>query len=131
MSNPVLRAIRSLAFSYVYAQAIVILSVAVLLYFFGSSNTALSFLWGGMICILPNAYFAHKLFARTGATATRQIITSFYISEVVKFVITILLFVIAFKFFNFNKIALFLGYIVAQFTFWFAALFRHRAVNKL
>ncbi len=97
----------------------------------GSGNTAFSFFWGGIICILPNAYFAHKLFAKTGAQATRQIITSFYISEVVKFIITIVLFVIAFKYFNMNKLAIFIGYIVAQFTFWFTALFRHRTVNKI
>jgi ATP synthase protein I len=127
----VLRAIRNVAFSYVYSQTIVILILSVLLFFLESKIVAYSFLWGGAICIIPNIYFAHKLFAKTGATAAREIIASFYISEVVKFIITIALFFIAFKYLKTNKLAIFIGYIVAQISFWFTALFRHRAVNKL
>lgn len=131
MAKSVLKTIRSLAFSYVYIQIIVILLISVSLYFLSNNIVAFSFFWGGAICIVPNIYFAYKLFAQTGATAARQIVASFYLSEVVKFIITIALFFIAFKYFHTNKLAIFVGYIVAQITFWFTALFRHRAVNKL
>lgn len=131
MSKTILSSIRSLAFSYVYIQAIVIICITLSLYLFGKQLIAFSFFWGGLICILPNLYFAHKLFSKTGAQAARQIIASFYISEVVKFIITVLLFIVAFKYLHINKLALFIGYIVAQFAFWFTALFRHRTVNKL
>ncbi len=80
---------------------------------------------------MPNIYFAYKLFAQTGAQAAKQIVASFYLSEVVKFIITVILFFIAFKYFHTNKLAIFIGYIIAQITFWFTALFRHRTVNKL
>jgi ATP synthase protein I len=131
MSKAVLNVMRHVAFGYVYKQAIVILIVSILLYFLSSKIVAGSFLWGGAICIIPNIYFAHKLFAQTGALAAKRIIASFYICEVVKFIITILLFIVAFKYFNTNKLAIFLGYIVAQIAFWMAALFRHQTVNKL
>lgn len=131
MSSPVLGKIRRVAFGYVCAQAVVILILSVLLYFFIGKVVAFSFLWGGAICVIPNIYFAHKLFAKTGATATKQIIASFYISEIVKFIITVILFVIAFRYFTTNKLAIFIGYIVAQITFWLTALSRHQAVNKI
>lgn len=131
MAKPILNAIRSVAFGYIYMQIVVILIITALLYLLSNVIIAFSFLWGGIICIIPNLYFAHKLFARTGAQATQQIIASFYISEIVKFLITVLLFWVAFKYFNTNKLAIFVGYLVAQFTFWFSALFRHQAVNKL
>jgi ATP synthase protein I len=131
LSNHVLKVIRNVAFSYIYIQTLVILILSVSLYFLGNKIVAFSFLWGGAICIIPNIYFAHKLFAQTGAAAARNIVASFYVSEVIKFIITIILFFIAFKYLNTNKLALFIGYIVAQVTFWFTALFRHRAVNKL
>jgi ATP synthase protein I len=127
----ILSRIRRLVFSYVYAQVIVIIGLTLLLYSFYRSHVAFSFLFGGIICILPNAYFAHKLFAKTGAQVVRSIIASFYICEVVKYVITGLLFVIAFKYLNTNKLALFVGYIVAQLTFWITALSSHQTVNKL
>jgi ATP synthase protein I len=131
VAKPVLNIIRNVAFSYVYGQIIVIAAITAFLYLLGGHNViAFSFMWGGLICIIPNLYFAHKLFGRTGAQATRQIITSFYFSEVVKFILTILLFFVAFKYFNTNKLAIFIGYIVAQITFWISALFRHQTVNK-
>ncbi len=131
LARSVLKAVRSLAFSYVYVQTIVILLLSVSLYFLGNKIIAFSFLWGGAICIVPNVYFAHKMFAQTGAKAAKQIVASFYLCEVVKFIITIILFIVAFKYFHTNKLAIFIGYIIAQITFWFTALFRHRTVNKL
>lgn len=131
MAKSILSAVRSVAFSYVYIQALVVSIIAILLYFLEDRIIAFSFLWGGAICIIPNIYFAHKLFSKTGAQATKQIISSFYISEVVKFFITIVLFIIAFKYFVTNKLLIFIGYIIAQITFWLTALFRNQTVNKL
>lgn len=130
MPKNILSKIRSLAFAYIYVQALVIFIITCLL-FFWSTLLAFSFFWGGIICILPNAYLAHKLFAKTGANAARQIVTSFYLGETVKFIITIILFIIAFKYFNVNKLAVFIGYIIAQVTFWVTALMRDPTVNKL
>lgn len=122
---------RKAAFNHIYTQIIVILCIVTLLYLDSKKVIAYSLLWGGGVCILPNLYFAHKLFAQTGAKAVRQILATFYISEVVKFIITIVLFWIAFKYFTINKIAIFIGYLVAQFTFWFSAVFSHQTVKKI
>lgn len=120
---------RSLAFSYVYIQAAVILGITITLAILDYTKIALPFLWGGMTCLIPNAYFAHRLFANTGAQAVGKIMKSFYLGEIVKIFITIVLFAIAFKLFKTGKIGIFIGYIIAQVTFWFAALLRHRTVN--
>lgn len=131
MTKTILSKVRTLAFSYIYIQVVIILSGSGLLFVLSSSHLALSFLGGGLICIVPTAYFAHKLFSKTGAQAAREIVTSFYMGEVIKVIITIILFALTFKFFNVNKLAIFIGYIVAQFTFWFTALIKDPTVNKL
>jgi ATP synthase protein I len=125
LSKKILSSIRSQAFSFVLAQAIVVFCAACFLYFFAKKITALSFLWGGMICVLPNAYFAHKLFTQTGAQASRQIVTSFYVGEVVKFILTFILFAAVFKYVETNKLLVIIGYIFAQLVFWLAALIRN------
>jgi ATP synthase protein I len=122
----VLNAIRKTAFSYVFIQAAVILLIASLFSIFGKGNAGLSILLGGMICITPNLYFAHKLFYRTGAQAAYQIIRSFYWGELIKILLTVLLFYLVFKFLVINKILLFVGYILAQITFWFASLYKYK-----
>ncbi len=131
MSKIALGAMRRLAFSYVLIQVIVVLLISILLFLLDNNIAAYSFLLGGIVNVLPNAYFAHNLFKKTGAQATREIVISFYLGEVVKFIITILLFTIIFKFFNTNKLALFLGYIMALFTFWLTTLIKNQTANRL
>ncbi len=55
-----------------------------------------SALLGGLIFLLPNAYFAFKAFRYAGARAARQIISSFYQGEAGKLILCAVLFTTVF-----------------------------------
>jgi ATP synthase protein I len=50
--------------------------------------SAYSVLLGGMISIIPNAYFASKVFRHSGARAMEQIVRSAYLGEIIKLALT-------------------------------------------
>lgn len=95
---------------------------AVIAMLLSSATAATSALLGGVVSMVPTAYFAIKLFRYQGARAARQIVNSFYKGEALKMILTIVLFALVFKFFNIIPLVFFATYIVAQMMFWFAPL---------
>ncbi len=95
---------------------------AVIAMLLSSATAAMSALLGGVVSMVPTAYFAIKLFRYQGARAARQIVNSFYKGEALKMILTIVLFALVFKFFNIIPLVFFATYIVAQMMFWFAPL---------
>lgn len=93
-----------------------------------SINAATSALLGGMVCIIPNAYFANKLFKYHGARAAKQIVNSFYKGEALKIILSIFLFTAVFVLCRITPFAFFASYIVVLMTHWFAPWI---IVNKL
>ncbi|KTD72421.1 F0F1 ATP synthase subunit I [Legionella tucsonensis] len=91
------------------------------------ANAASSALLGGMVCIVPNAYFASKLFQYQGARSAKKIVNSFYKGEALKIVISIFLFTAVFLLFKITPLAFFGSYIMILMTHWFAPLI---IVNK-
>lgn len=91
------------------------------------TNAASSALLGGIVCIIPNAYFASKLFKYQGARSAKLIVNSFYKGEALKIVISIFLFTAVFLLFKITPLAFFVSYIMIQTTHWFAPLI---IVNK-
>ncbi|KTD44874.1 F0F1 ATP synthase subunit I [Legionella quateirensis] len=83
-------------------------------------KAASSALLGGIVCIIPNAYFASKLFRHQGARAAKQIVNSFYKGEAVKIILSIFLFTAVFVFFKITPLAFFTSYILVLMTHWFA-----------
>lgn len=47
---------------------------------------------GGLVCLIPNAYFAVRVFQHRGARAAQKIVRSFYAGEAGKLALTALLF---------------------------------------
>ncbi len=103
-----------------FVQFVVSVVISSGLWLFEGGKPAYSALLGGMTCVLSNAYFAKKLFSVTGAQAAQKIVANFYIAELVKVLITIILFIICFKFLAISALPFFLTYIIAQMAFWLA-----------
>ncbi len=101
--------------------------IALIALLVGDSLAAYSAVVGGMVCVLPNAYFAYKLFKYGGSHAARQIVNGFYKGEAMKLMISVALFALVFKFLKINPLVFFSAYIAAQMVFWFAPLI---IVNK-
>ena len=80
-----------------------------------SKVAALSALLGGVVCFIPNSYFAYKAFQYTGAKAVSNVTRSFFLGVTWKLVLTALLFGIVFaKIKPLNHYALFGSFFVAQ-----------------
>lgn len=77
-------------------QSGIVLVVALVSALMGGESAALSALLGGLVCLLPNAYFAWRVFRFQGARFARDIVKSFYRAEAGKFGLTAALFTLVF-----------------------------------
>ncbi|WP_020405474.1 F0F1 ATP synthase subunit I [Hahella ganghwensis] len=111
----------------VIVQAFVTLTLAIVGWSFSSVH-GYSALLGGLICTLPNCYFAYRTFAYRGASAARHIVKNFYRAEAVKLGLTALLFGLVFKFVQpLEPGSLFLVFFIVQVVHWFTPLIMARA----
>jgi len=74
----------------------------------------------GLVCILPNVYFAIKFFKFQGARAAKKIVNAFYKGEAMKLVLTFVLFALAFAALDAVPLPFFLTYIMVQLVAWVA-----------
>lgn len=99
------------------------LSIALILAVFCAvafnGRSAISALLGGLVCLIPNAYFAIKLFKYQGARAAKQIVNDFYKGEAFKIVLSLVLFTLIFIFLKISPLAFFISYISIHMTHWF------------
>lgn len=102
----------------------ILLTLVVSLLFLAKSvSGAYSAFLGGLIFTLPNAYFAHKAFAYSGARAAQQIVKSFYMGESVKLILTAVLFTVVFVLVKpLDVLALFLAFFVLVMSNWLIPL---------
>ena len=108
-------------------QFVVMLVMATVVVLFIDVRAAKSLFLGGMVSILPTAYFAWRLFSVRGSSAAEDIVGRFYKGEVIKIVLTVCLFALTFKYINVTPLLFFTGFVVAQLCFWFAPLiFNHK-----
>lgn len=115
---------------FVWQVAVTLLvSLACLLGY--SSHAALSVLMGALVCILPSAYFAKRLFRYRGASAAKKIVASAYKGEAIKLVLTALLFTAAFVYVKVIPSLFFIAFVLAQLSLWLAPLFVHHKTGNL
>ena len=103
-------------------QFSVTLLIALLMLLIGDKTASLSAIAGGIVCVLPNTYFAIKLFRYTGARAARKIVNGFYQGEALKLMLSAALFAMVFNCLTIAPLVFFVAYLAAQMVFWFATL---------
>jgi ATP synthase protein I len=124
----------------VFALHIVVAQVVVtgVLSLFGllcSNQVAIAILSGGMICSLANFWLAIVAFRPALGKPPGQMLAAFYLGEAGKFLITAVLFLIAFKKTLLFKqpiyaLLLFASYVVAQTMTWVYPLARSKLVKS-
>jgi len=98
----------------------VLLSAAALVF---GLTPAYSVLLGGLICLVPNTWFAYRTFRFQGARAAREIVRSFYAGEAGKLALTALMFAGVFIGIKpLNALALFAGFCLIQLVGWIVPL---------
>jgi len=98
--------------------AIVILALS--LFVINGTQAGYSALLGGATWILPNLYFTHKVFIIRPA---KELIAAFYRAEVIKLLLSGLLFVLVIKYLPVTALLVLLAYLLAQIVFWLTILF--------
>jgi ATP synthase protein I len=111
----------------VVTQLMLTVTVGILFLTKGTTS-AYSALLGGLIFALPNAYFAQKAFAHSGARSAQLIVKSFYMGEAVKLILTAVLFTIVFVSVKpLDVMALFLTFFVILMSNWLTPwVFSHK-----
>ncbi|HDZ58346.1 MAG TPA: hypothetical protein ENI17_02455 [Pseudomonas xinjiangensis] len=85
--------IRLPAFPVLLSQAAMTGLVALALWFFQGHIAGYSGLLGGLIALLPNSYFAYRVYRYSGARSARAIVSELYSGEAGKLILTAALFV--------------------------------------
>ncbi len=110
-------------------QLVVTLLIAVVLLVFTDFRAACSAVVGGGISAIVTLYFASKVFsARIGAPAAK-IARAFYIGEVGKLLLTIILLSAALLWLPISPLPLLLAYMAALMAYWLALPFTFHASN--
>ena len=103
-------------------QGVAVAVVASIAGFWGALS-AYSAVLGGLICLVPNALFARRVFAHRGATQARLVVRDFYVGEAMKLGLTAVSFGLVFGWVEpLSAPALFAGFIGVQAAGWVAAL---------
>jgi ATP synthase protein I len=81
-------------------------------------SIAIALLSGEMSVFLANLYFVYKVFSKSGAQASKQVVRAFYLGETVKIMISVGLLITAFIWLPGKELFVLVGYIAALLTQW-------------
>ncbi|HRX62012.1 MAG TPA: ATP synthase subunit I [Candidatus Competibacter sp.] len=104
-------------------QLLLTLLIAVASLAFGSFKTAYSALIGGGISTIVTLYFASKVFSVRVGSPAAKIARAFYVGEVVKLLLTVVLLGGALLWANVSPLPLLLAYMAALMAYWLALPF--------
>ena len=102
-------------------QIVVTVFVAFGFFLAGGWQKAISPVLGGLAALLPNFYFAFRMYLTKGKDA-KKIVRSFYADESGKIFITVFLFYLIFQIPEINLLTLLAGYMAVLSVFWFALI---------
>ncbi|ATG88409.1 ATP synthase subunit I [Methylomonas koyamae] len=105
-----------------YAQVLMATIVASGFLLMGGWKSAMSPLIGGGVALIPNLYFAYKVYLARYRDAS-GILKAFYAGETVKLLLTAALFAMVLQIPWINFLTLLVGYIAVLSVFWFALFY--------
>lgn len=105
------------AFPVLLVQLVVTVVVALILWVAQGRVAGYSGLLGGLVAVIPNAYFAYRVYRYSGARSARAIVKELYSGEAGKLILTAALFVLVLMGVRpLGMLALFAGYFAAVAT---------------
>jgi ATP synthase protein I len=120
---------RQLARKILFYQAVIVILFTVLFTFFLGKFSGISALYGGLICLVTGAVFAFLAFRFTGASQNSLVVRGFNKGSKLKFIITIVMFVMVYKWPNLQPLPLLISYFVTLMAQWPIIIFLSR-VNR-
>lgn len=123
MYNYLAKPLRLAAFKLIVFQGFIAVLSASIVFICWGVNASLSALAGGLVSLLPNFVFAAYSFRYAGASKAEQVFASIKRGNALKFLLTICLFALVFKYFTVMAIPFFCCYILVMFSQWAAPIF--------
>jgi len=117
---------RQLARKVLFYQSLIAMTLACIFFLFLDKYSGISALYGGLICVLPGMVFAFLAFKYAGASQNKLVVRNFNKGSKLKFIITIVLFVMAYKWPNLQPIPLIVSYVVTLMVQWPIIIFISR-----
>ncbi len=105
----------------ILVQVLIAISVASGFLVLGGWKNALSPMLGSLVALLPNCYFAYKIYLSRNLEA-KKIVRSFYMGESTKILMTAALFAMVFQIPDINFLTLLIGFLAVLSVFWFALI---------
>lgn len=102
----------------VAGQALASVLCALLWLIFAGVHEALAALTGGAVAIAPGLYFAIRVFAVSADASPERIVGAIYRGEAIKFGLTIVMFIVALKWFDTVFAPLITTYVLAILMYW-------------
>lgn len=103
-------------------QLVAMGGVAGLAAWLGGTDDAVSALIGGGVALVPNGYFAWRVFRHRGGRHARRMVHGLYRAEAGKFGLTVVLFALVFVTVPLSNHAFFFGaYVVTLLAYWLAS----------
>lgn len=109
---------QSLAKKILFYQSIVVIFFTSVFTLFLDKYSGISAFYGGMICLLSGTVFAFLAFRYSGASQNQLVVRSFNKGSKLKFIITIVLFVMAYEWSNLQPLPLMISYFVTLMAQW-------------
>jgi ATP synthase protein I len=109
---------RQLARKILFYQAVIVILFTVLFTTFLGKFSGISALYGGLICLVTGAVFAFLAFRYAGASQNQLVVRSFNKGSKLKFLFTIVMFVVVYKWPNLQPLPLLISYFVTLMAQW-------------
>lgn len=112
-------------------QLVITMLIAIAVYFFTADiKNAMLAIAGGLIAIAPNYYLFTRLTPKFSATP-HKFIKAFYLNELIKLLLTIALYVMAFIMLDDQFAPLFNTYVSLMIVFWIGLAYVRQSSSKL
>lgn len=109
---------RQLATKVLIYQSLIAIVLTLFFTFYLGKYSGISALYGGLICVLPGIVYAYLAFKYAGASQNRLVVRSFNKGSKLKFIFTIVLFVVVYKWPNLQPLPLLISYVVTLMGQW-------------
>lgn len=109
---------RQLATKVLFFQSLIAIVLALFFTLYSGKYSGLSAIYGGLVCVLPGAVFAFLAFRYAGASKNKLVVRSFNKGSKVKFIFSIVLFVMLYKWPNLQPLPLLISYVITLMAQW-------------
>ena len=109
---------RQLATKVLFYQSLIAIVLTLVFTLYSGLYSGISALYGGLICVFPGMVFAFLVFRYAGASQNERVVRSFNKGSKLKFIFTIVLFFMVYRWPNLQPLPLLISYVVTLMGQW-------------